>query len=165
MKLLQQPYQGGTKSMWRTTVISALTLLALALAALFEASKLPFGRLSAPQPGFFPVILAVLLAIFSLVLIAQAIGETKEESVASPAAHATWKGIVLALGALVVYGVLFESLGYVISTFLFIAFLMRAVDRQRWGLIAVVAFSTSLISYLLFGFLLETPLPQGILCF
>jgi len=66
--------------MWRTTVISALTLLALALAALFEASKLPFGRLSAPQPGFFPVILAVLLAIFSLVLIAQAISGTKEES-------------------------------------------------------------------------------------
>ena len=149
--------------MQRTGVISAVTLLALALAALFVASKLPFGRLSAPQPGFFPVILAVLLATFSLILMAQAIGGSKEESAASRAPTATWKRIVLAVGALLAYGVLFEILGYIISTFLFIAFLLRVVERQNWGLIIVVAFSTSLLSYLIFGLLLETPLPPGIL--
>jgi len=149
--------------MGRNNVISALTLLALALAALFEASKLPFGRLSAPQPGFFPLILAILLAIFSLVLIAQAIGGSKEESAATRQGSATWKKIVLAVGALVVFAVLFESLGYIISTFLFIAFLLRAVEGQNWMLIAVVAFSTSLVTYLIFGLLLETPLPPGIL--
>jgi len=149
--------------MGRGGVISAVTLLALALAALFEASKLPFGRLSAPQPGFFPLILAILLAILSLVLIAQAIGGTKEESAATRQGSAIWKKIVLAVGALVVFGVLFESLGYIISTFLFITFLLRAVEGQNWMLIAVVAFSTSLVTYLIFGLLLETPLPPGIL--
>jgi putative tricarboxylic transport membrane protein len=149
--------------MGRNNVISAVTLLALAVAALREASKLPFGRLSAPQPGFFPLILAILLAIFSLVLIVQAIGGTQEESAASRGGSATWKRIVLAVAALVVFAVLFESLGYIISTFLFIAFLLRAVERQNWGLVAVVAFSTSLITYLVFGLLLETPLPPGIL--
>jgi len=149
--------------MGKTGVISALTLLALALAALFEASKLPFGRLSSPQPGFFPVILAIFLAIFCLVLMAQAMVGTKKESGASRAGSAVGKKIVLAVGALVVFGVLFESLGYIISTFLFIVFLLRAVEQQKWSLVVVVAFFTSLATYLVFGLLLNAPLPGGIL--
>lgn len=148
--------------MRRTGVISAATLLALALAALFEASKLPFGRLSSPQPGFFPVILASFLTIFSLVLMAQAMVGSKKESGASRAGSAIWKRIFLAVGALVVFGVLFESLGYIISTFLFMAFLLRAVEQQKWSLVVVVAFFTSLTTYLVFGLLLNTPLPGGI---
>jgi putative tricarboxylic transport membrane protein len=62
-----------------------------------------------------------------------------------------------------VFGLLFESLGYVISTFLFIAFLLRVVERQRWSLVVVIAFFTSLATYLVFGLLLNTPLPAGIL--
>jgi putative tricarboxylic transport membrane protein len=150
--------------MRRANLISAVTLLGLALAALLEVSKLPFGRLNAPQAGFFPLILALLLAVFSLVLLAQSIGGPKEKSEASQGA-ATWKKIVLALAPLVVFGVLFESLGYVISTFLFIAFLLRAVERQKWSLVVVVAFLTSLTTYLVFGLLLNTPLPGGILGF
>ena len=149
--------------MRRTGVISAVTLLGLALVALLEASKLPFGRLSSPQAGFFPLILAIFLAIFSLVLMAQTINEPKEESGASRGGSAIWKRIILAVGALVVFGVLFESLGYIISTFLLIAFLLRAVEQQKWSLVVVVAFFTSLATYLVFGLLLNAPLPGGIL--
>jgi putative tricarboxylic transport membrane protein len=148
--------------MLRTGVISAVTLLGLALAALLEASKLPFGRLNAPQAGFFPLILALFLAVFSLVLLAQSIGGPKEKSGLSQGA-AIWKKIVLAIAALAVFGVLFESLGYILSTFLFIAFLLRAVEQQKWSLVVVVAFLTSLTTYLVFGLLLNTPLPGGIL--
>jgi putative tricarboxylic transport membrane protein len=150
--------------MRRTNIISAVTLLGLALATLLEASKLPLGRLNAPQAGFFPLILALLLAIFSLVLLAQSIGGAEEKSAAFQEA-AIWKKIVLSLAALVVFGVLFESLGYIISTFLFIAFLLRAVERQKWSLVVVVAFLTSLTTYLVFGLFLNTPLPGGILGF
>ncbi len=149
--------------MRRTDYISAVTLLALALAALLEASKLQFGRVSAPQAGFFPLVLAVFLAIFSLIFLAQAMGLPKEKPGASRGRSATWNKIVLAIAALVVFGVLFESLGYIISTFLFIVFLLRAVERQKWSLVVVVAFFTSLATYLVFGLLLNTPLPGGIL--
>ena len=94
---------------------------------------------------------------------AQAIGGTKEQSGASRGESPIWKRIVLAVAALVVFGLLFESLGYVISTFLFIAFLLRAVEQQKWGLAVVVAFFTALATYLVFGLLLQTPLPGGIL--
>jgi putative tricarboxylic transport membrane protein len=149
--------------MWTTGVISAVTLLGLALAALLEASKLPFGRLASPQAGFFPLILAIFLAVFSLVLMAQSIGRTKEESGVFRGESVIWKKIVLAVAALLVFGVVFESLGYIISTFLFIAFLLRAVEQHNWSLVLVVAFFTSLATYLVFGLLLNTPLPGGIL--
>jgi putative tricarboxylic transport membrane protein len=149
--------------MRRTDCISAATLLALALAALFEASKLPFGRVGSPQAGFFPLILAGLLAILSLVFLAQAIGAPKERPGESLGRSTTWNKIVLAIGALVVFALLFESLGYVISTFLFIAFLLSVVERQKWTLVVIVAFFTSLTTYVVFGLLLNTPLPGGIL--
>jgi len=149
--------------MGRSGVISALTLLALALAALLEAGKLPFGTLSSPQPGFFPLILAIFLAFFSVLLLAQEIPQTDGETGALLGGVALWKRIGLAVGALVAFGLLFETLGYLLSTFLFMVFLMRAVERQKWWLVVVVAFCTSLVTYLLFGLLLNTSLPAGIL--
>jgi len=149
--------------MRRSGVISALALLALALAALLEAGKLPFGAFNSPQPGFFPLILAIFLGFFSIVLLAQEIAQTDGETGALVGGVALWKRISLAIGALVAFGVLFETLGYLLSTFLFIAFLLRAVERQKWWLVVVVAFCTSLVTYLLFGLLLNTPLPAGIL--
>ena len=149
--------------MGRSGVISALTLLALALAALLEAGKLPFGTLSSPQPGFFPLILAIFLAFFSVLLLAQEIPHTDGETGARLGGVALWKRIGLATGALVAFGLLFETLGYLLSTFLFMVFLMRAVERRKWWSVVVVAFCTALVTYLLFGILLNTPLPAGIL--
>ena len=149
--------------MGRSGVISALTLLVLALAALLEAGKLPFGTFSSPQPGFFPLILAIFLAFFSVVLLAQEIPQTDKETGALLGGVALWKRIVLAIGALVAFGLLFETIGYLLTTFLLIVFLLRAVERQKWWLVVVVAFCTSLVIYLLFGLLLNTPLPAGIL--
>jgi putative tricarboxylic transport membrane protein len=75
----------------------------------------------------------------------------------------TWKKIVLTLGSLLVFGFVFERLGYLLATFLFIIFLLRAVERQSWGLAISVALSASLVSYVVFGLLLGTPLPAGLL--
>lgn len=149
--------------MGRKGVISAVTLLALALAALLEASKLTFGTLSSPQAGFFPLILAPILAGFSLLLLGQAIKGRQEGASTFQIGPGTWQRIGLAMGALLAFGLVFETLGYITSTFLLIAFLLRGVERQKWWLVVVVAFSTSLVSYLIFGLLLNTPLPAGIL--
>jgi len=149
--------------MGKTGVISALTLLALALAALFEASKLPFGKLNSPQAGFFPLILAGILAVFSLFLLGQAIKKRQEGASTFRIGPGIWRRISLAMGTLLAFALVFESLGYIISTFLFIAFLLRAVERQKWSLVVVVAFFTSLATYLVFGLLLNAPLPGGIL--
>jgi putative tricarboxylic transport membrane protein len=149
--------------MKRSGSITGVLFLALAIAAFYEALKLPFGLVSAPQPGFFPAILSVLLAAAALLVLAEAFTAGQERAAVQE--QVSWKRIGLAVGALIAFALLFESLGYVVATFLFVVFLLRAVDRTTWRLAVGVAFCAALFSYLLFGLLLRSPLPVGPLGF
>lgn len=149
--------------MKKSSTITTVLFLVFALGAFIEARKLPFGRVSTPQPGFFPLILSALLAITSVLVLVEVV-KGREEGVAARE-QVSWKRIGLALGALFAFAFLFEASGYLVTTFLFVMFLMRAVDRERWGLAIAVAFSASFFSYVLFGLLLKTPLPTSFLGF
>ena len=147
--------------MKKSAIVTSILFLILAFGAFIESMKLPFGRVSAPAAGFFPAVLAVLLALTSLFTIVEALGGSHEG--VAQGEPLTWKKIVLTLGSLLVFGFVFERLGYLLATFLFIIFLLRAVERQSWGLALSVALLASLVSYLVFGLLLGTPLPAGLL--
>jgi len=147
--------------MQKDTLVTSILFFMLAAGAFIESMKLPFGSISAPAAGFFPAVLAMLLALTSLFAFLQAfrgshVGTAQGEPL-------KWKKILLTLGSLLVFGFVFERLGYLLATFLFIIFLLRAVERQSWRLTLSVAFSASLVSYIVFGLLLGTPLPAGLL--
>ena len=147
--------------MHKDALVTSILFFMLAVGAFIESMKLPFGTVSAPAAGFFPTILAVLLALTSLFIFVDALrGSHDDVPLGEPL---KWKKILLTLGSLLVFGLVFERLGYLLATFLFILFLLRAVERQSWGLALSVALSASLVSYIIFGLLLGTPLPAGLL--
>jgi len=74
----------------------------------------------------------------------------------------SWRRIALAVGVLLAFGFSVDFLGYTLSSFLLVAILLRAIEPMRWWLIIIIALSTSVISYGIFGWLLQTPLPTGI---
>lgn len=143
-------------------LISSIVLLALAAVALMYAIKLPFGTLKSPHVGFFPLIVAILLGILSLCLLWQAIKEKEGISFFWSSSEG-WKRISLTFGALFATAISFERLGYVISTLLLMAFLLRVIGRQKWSVVIMTAFLSALGFYLVFGILLKSPLPTGIL--
>ena len=151
----------GGKSMKKSATIASLLFVALAVGAFFESMKLPFGTVSAPAPGFFPAVLAVLLALASLLAFVEALKNGDEG--AGHGERVSWKKIVSTVAALFVFAFVFEQLGYLVATFLFIIFLLRAVEQKGWGLAVAVAFSASFVTYVVFGLLLGTPLPAGFL--
>jgi len=67
--------------------------------------------------------------------------------------------------ALLIYALTMEHLGFILSTTLFIAFLLWLVERQRWYVILFGAVFSSLATYLVFKVWLETALPIGLLGF
>jgi hypothetical protein len=147
--------------MKKSGTITTLLFLALALGALFEAMKLPFGRVSTPADGFFPAVLAALLAVTSLLAFVDArrageAGGVRQERL-------TWEKILLTVGSLLAFAFLFATLGYLVTTFLFVTFLLRTVERKSWGLALAIGLSASFVSYVVFGLLLGTPLPSGFL--
>jgi putative tricarboxylic transport membrane protein len=137
-----------------------LVFAGFAALSFYEAGKLPFGRTSVPGAGFFPTVLAVLLALISVIgLIANYRGNG---SFPSPE-PLFWKKMLLTLAALVAFAAMFEFAGYVVTTFLFVMFLLRAVERKSWTQAGAVALCAAVVSYILFGLLLGAPLPAGFL--
>lgn len=143
--------------------ISSIVLLAIAFATFLKISRIPIGTPGRPQVGFYPFILAILLTILSVLLLWQAIKEKNGKKSTAEVRSGGLKRIGLAVGALFAFAFLLDLLGYIISTFLLIAFLLRAIEPQKWWLVIVVAFLCSLVSFLVFGLLLDAQLPPGIL--
>jgi hypothetical protein len=152
---------GRAEPMKKSAALASILLLALALGALIESMKLPFGSVSAPAAGFFPLVLSALLALTSLLGFVGALRGSGASSVEEQSL--SWKKILLTLAALLVFALAFERAGYLVATFLFIIFLLRLVERKDWGLALAVGFSAAVISYVIFGLLLGTPLPAGFL--
>ena len=149
--------------MKQRNLICSIVLLAIALATFLEISRIPIGSPGRPQTGFYPLILASLLTILSLTLLWEALKEKKEKRSPVRGGWGGLKKVGLTLAALVAFAFLLKPLGYLLSIFLLIAFLMRAIEPQRWWKVIVVAFLCSTVSFLILDLLLDTPLPRGIL--
>jgi len=146
-------------------LITSLVLIAITGLVLVEASRLPFGTLKTPQAGFWPLILGVILALLSLIHLGETLKRRSGKNSSFWAEPRAWKTIFLVVVSLVVFGFCFERLGFLISFFLLMGFLLRVVEPLKWRWVFVIALLSSVLSYLIFGTLLGTPLPAGIFGF
>jgi putative tricarboxylic transport membrane protein len=144
-------------------VITAILLIALSIGILVETLKMPIGNLKSPQAGFFPLILAIFLGIFAIILLILTIKDRIKERIAPWAKAGGMRPLCLTLVALVIFGFVFEDLGYLASTFVLLMFLVRYIGRFKWQVVIVFAIVCTLVSYVLFGILLKSQLPLGIL--
>jgi hypothetical protein len=153
----------GKGGMNKTDVASGIILMLLSLVMLLEARKLDVGSLNLPREGLLPFILAILLFILSSVLVGKSL-KSKSERASSGKEPGSWNlkraGSVAGLLSMAFF---FERLGYAVSAFGFLVFLLGVIEKQKWWLVFIVAFLTTLCSYLMLGSLLDSPLPKGIL--
>jgi putative tricarboxylic transport membrane protein len=146
--------------MARADAVAAGAVLVLAAVALRQAGQLPFGTIRDPGPGFLPWCTGMTLGLLAVVLLAQALA-------ARPLAPAVGRGrrvrrVAWLVGALGAYVASLEPLGYALSTFLLVLFLLRVVDPHRWMLALGVAAVAAVGSYLVFALWLGVPLPPGL---
>ena len=140
----------------RGDLVAGALLVALGVGVCIRAVGLTVGSAHDPQPGFFPLIGAIVLIALAGLLIAQAFRgageptEVSEESLAPPA--------VLVVG-LAIYAALLEWAGYPVMTTV-MALLALRVLGTRWMPGVVASVLLSLGSYLLFV-KLGVPLPPG----
>jgi hypothetical protein len=144
----------------RTDRISGLIVFFLGIAILWQGRHLSIGTLRAPGAGFFPMLLAVMLMILSLVLV---IPKNAEER--SPFSARHLGRVSMLFVALLVYFAFLEYLGFVIMSFLLMAFCFIRVARQRWYAALFWAFVSIGLAYLLFDVLLKSNLPRGVFGF
>jgi len=147
--------------------MSSLVWLVFAIYICIASSRLSFGSLHNPGPGFLPMLVGTILGILCITVFLQAyLSESSEETIQSWYPKERWKKLIWVLVALFAYAVCLEILGFLISTFLLLVFLFRAgIETQRWGWAIGGSAITSILSYAVFELWLKTQLPKGILGF
>jgi hypothetical protein len=145
----------------RADHIAGAFFIAFGLLVIALSGDLPVGSLSFPGAGFMPHVLAVLTISFGVVLVARA-SESKPFATLSwaDAKHAALVVLVTAAAAAV-----FEWLGFLTTDVLLIFALLVIIERKR--LVPAAAYSIGLVvfTYVLFVYVLKTPLETGPLGF
>jgi len=145
--------------MLTTDRVAGVALAALALVVLFESwrLKLPLGSLHNPGPSYMPVLLAVALFGFAILVAGVGGAATSVRAVG----WAEWRHAAAILGTCAFAALALERLGYRLTMALSLAFLVGVVERKR--VIATLVFAVTLAAgtYYLFDTLLRVPLPRG----
>ena len=133
--------------------------ISIGVAVMIGATRLRLGTATEPQPGFFPFVAAVILVVLCGILFILAfLGRSQ----GAEAFGELWRPAILIAG-LFVYSVVLDSLGYVITTIILAAVVLRVLDTKTWWKLAVISVALSIGTYLLFDRLLDVSLPAGIL--
>jgi hypothetical protein len=125
------------------------------------SGDLPTGNLSFPGSGFMPKIVATLTIFFGLVLVLRA-KESKVFATLSwgDAKHAA---VVAAITAAAI--ALFEPLGFLTTNILLIFALLAIIERRRLLPATIYSIGVVVTTYVLFVYVLKTPLEAGPLGF
>jgi putative tricarboxylic transport membrane protein len=149
--------------MKKADLITGIVLLVLAGLVIWGSWEMPSSATFGPGPAFLPFWLGVLLAVFATILFVSTWSRQtteKDSEPVFPAKQALFV-ITLVLVGLAGYILLIEVLGYLVDTFLFIVFLMKAVEREKWPLTLMVAVGTTVVLFLTFQVLLQITLPSN----
>jgi hypothetical protein len=137
--------------------VSGAFLMLLGLFVVWERRVLPLGTASRPGPGYFPLLLAILLIVLGAILIVRGKEAKKIRSVCwSEAPHA-----VAILGCCLFISLFMETIGYRLTLLLTLGFLFGFMERIKVWLTLVLTLGFSLGTFWLFDSLLRVPLPRG----
>src|SRR5574340_568136 len=139
-------------------IVVGLCFACVGLLFVIGAVQLRVGIPTEPRPGFFPFIDGVILIALSALFLIQAWGGRAGES----QAFGKMKGPALVVLTLILYVATLESLGYVITTAILAAVVLKVMDTKPVVLI-LMSLILAVVSYLLFDRLLGVTLPPGLL--
>ena len=151
--------------MWIYDIISAVFFSLLGIAVILGGFQLGFGQWQDPGQGFMAVLAGVSLTCLSLVWIA--ITLTKQRSPGDVksffATEQSHRNVSMTLLPIALYALFLNTLGFPLTTFLFLMFLFRVIEPQSWLRSLVTALIVAVMSFILFEILLKVQFPPGIL--
>lgn len=135
-------------------IITLLFLLGSS-AYLYSAQQLAFGTLSSPKSGFLPHLAGSAAVLLSLLLLVR---QARSENAIS-CEKADWTKFIFIIIGFSFYIVVLSSIGYLLSTFIFLFYLLKVTDTSGWIQPLLIAVISSATCYLVFGRYLAVPLP------
>jgi hypothetical protein len=121
-------------------IVGGLGLMALGLFVAYYAQRYEFGTLNRMGPGFFPVVLGLILAGLGFFIFLPALFRSGEKI------QVDWRPLVCVLGSLVAFSLLLKTLGLVITAALSAAIASMA-SPMPWRSRIALSIGIAVITY------------------
>ena len=143
--------------------------IVLGLTISIWSATFPLGGLQDPGPALLPLACGLILILLGVILLVQKKTKKSDSSV-KPSGPLLPRGaagrrVAFTLGGMLLSAILLMPLGFALTVFLLILFLMRTIQPQRWKVTILYAFLSAAGSFVVFKVLLKSQLPSGVLGF
>ncbi len=125
---------------------AGLLFLAFGLGVMGIARSYPLGTATRMGPGFFPMVLAALLAVLGLIIAVRGVLDGRQDAIGPLA----WEPLLLVIGATVFYGALVRDAGFIAVTFVAVLLSARASRHGRIVPRLILAAGTTACALLIF---------------
>jgi putative tricarboxylic transport membrane protein len=142
---------------------TSLFWTALGFYIAYEGYRLQLGTFQEPKSGFLVFWAGMILSGLSLALFVQTFWIKKDEARKVLWKGVRWSKVVKLIVSILLYILIFKWAGFLLSTFVLLLFLLKGLEPQKWSVALVVSLVTVVLVYVLFGVLLESQFPEGIL--
>ncbi len=147
----------------RRDLLAGLFWLGISVFVVIQSVKSDLGSLHTPGPGFLPFWSAVILGTLSIILIVTtSLRKKGKGKLVDLWRGLDWNRVIWVLLSLFLYAILLPVTGYLITTFVLIAFLLCIGVRSKLWIDVGSALAITIISYIIFCTLLDVKLPKGI---
>lgn len=145
-----------------TELWSGLIGLALSIFVVWSGYALKLGTINDPGSGYVMVYAGLLMVVFSLIILYGAVKE------GGPTFLSLWRDVLwtkplIVIALLVAFTLVFETLGFLVSTTVLLVALLRAIDPVPWVRAVPIAILVPLTCWWVLQKLLLIQLPSGIL--
>lgn len=146
-------------------LVSSIITIAVGLTYMIMAFNFPDATVGRPmEPKIFPIMLGIALTILGLALLIQElmkIQKNKDKETIKLSFGNNGKKIAITVVNAIVYAILFNILGYVLSTIIFLEVeLLIFGGLKSWKVSTIVSVLFSVIAFIIFNTLLGLYLPK-----
>jgi len=122
---------------------------------MFFSHQFGLGEFRTPGPGLMPFLIGLFLLLISLYSFMRSLlrkGDREETLIEERSTVSFWRvGFVLL--SLLAFALLLEKIGYLITSFLILAFLFRSTGSKGWRFALITSGVTALATYFVFTYL------------
>jgi drug/metabolite transporter (DMT)-like permease len=137
---------------------SGLMFVVVGVVFAVGATNYPMGASARPGPGYFPLMLSIIMAILGAIVLFKSL--TIESEGSDPIGSIAWKPLIVIVIAIVVFGALLPRLGMVITIPILIVITSLAGDEFGWKGVIVNAVVLTVSSWLIFVLGLKLTIPM-----
>lgn len=128
--------------------VSGLLFVVVGAAFAIGATTYNLGNSAKPGPGYFPLLLGLLMTVLGLMVTFKAL--TIETEDGEPIGPVAWKPLLLVLGSVVLFGVLLPRLGMALTVPLLVIISSLAGDEFHWKGAVITSVALAVGSWLVF---------------